>query len=79
MWTKKYSRIETLSDDAIQVVVRLTNGRETKEFTIPLALSEDSANDDLFAEVGIKADTILDAKNSVEGKILELKERLGIE
>jgi len=79
MWTKKYSRIETLSDDVIQIVVRLTNGRETKEVTIPLTFSDDSTADDLVAEVGIKADTILDAKNSVEGKILELKERLGIE
>jgi len=79
MWTKKYSRIETLSDDEVQIVVILTKGKETKEFTIPLTLSEDSTTDDLVAEVGIKADTILDAKNSVEGKILELKERLGIE
>jgi len=79
MWTKKYSRIETISDDAIQVVVRLTNGRETKEFTIPLTFSEDSTTDDLFAEIEAKTAIFLDAKNSVEGKILELKERLGIE
>jgi len=79
MWTKKYNRIETLSDDAIQVVVRLTNGRETKEVTIPLTFSDDSTADGLFAEVEEKTAIFLDAKNSVEGKILELKKRLGIE
>ena len=79
MWTKKYSRIETLSDDEVQIVVILTKGKETKEFTIPLAISEDSTTDDLVAEIEAKTAIFLDAKNSVEGKILELKERLGIE